>query len=485
MWNSATARENTQGADSSTWATSGSLPSLERPADLSPSLERPAGLSPSLERPVDLSPLLERPADLCLRLRDQRTSPLCLRDQWTSPLRFRDQWTSPLRLRDQWTSPLCLSDQRISAFSPKLQILYCLSSPMNTPLHPRIFLLVAGYRNLHTSGFFPVISWSYRRTEISVTRSIGNKSYSLSCDPLCWSYLATALNLLSSSSPAKLLYDKVSRTLLSVQADYNTAVVCVNSTRFFFPSSQVPLPNHWWLYRAHQLQLVSPSLSCCILLSLLLFIAVFQWRLSDSKSPQVFRTLLSILAVLNNVVVWMVSTRPPTSKSSSSFRNPLVTVLNAPITIGIIVTFMFHSFFNSLARSKYLSLFSHSFSFNLWSAGTVKSTILQFLSFFFFVDYYYVWFLAEIRWSVCMSKSHRNLCVIFSRTGPALYICHLLVWSKLHFLHISQCITLPTQSSLHSLLIWLMVSSLSPHSLIIIIIIYSFRVFHISVSWWS
>ena len=64
---------------------------------------------------------------------------------------------------------------------------------------------------------------------------------------------------------------------------------------------------------------------------------VFHWSLSDSKSPQVSRTLLSILAVLNNVVVWMVSTRPPTSKSSSPFSNHLVTVPNAPITIGIIV----------------------------------------------------------------------------------------------------------------------------------------------------
>ena len=71
----------------------------------------------------------------------------------------------------------------------------------------------------------------------------------------------------------------------------------------------------------------------------------FHWSLSDSKSPQVSRTLLSILAVLNNAVVWMVSTRPPTSKSSSPFSNSLVTVPNAPITIGIIVTCMFHSFF--------------------------------------------------------------------------------------------------------------------------------------------
>ena len=108
---------------------------------------------------------------------------------------------------------------------------------------------------------------------------------------------------------------------------------------------------------------------------------VFHWNLSDSKSPQVSRTLLSILAVLNNAVVWMVSTRPPTSKSSRAFRNHFVTVPKAPITIGIIVTWMFHSFFNSLTRSRYLSFFSHSFSFSLWSAGTAKSTILHILFF--------------------------------------------------------------------------------------------------------
>ena len=112
----------------------------------------------------------------------------------------------------------------------------------------------------------------------------------------------------------------------------------------------------------------------------------FHWSLSDSKSPQVSRTLLSILAVLKNAVVWMVSTRPLTSKSSSPFSNPLVTVPNAPITIGIIVTCMFHGFFNSLARSMYLSFFSNSFSFILWSAGTAKSTILQAL---FYYYYYY------------------------------------------------------------------------------------------------
>ena len=108
---------------------------------------------------------------------------------------------------------------------------------------------------------------------------------------------------------------------------------------------------------------------------------VSHWSLSDSKSPQVSRTRLRILAVLSNAVVWIVSTRLPTSKCSSPFSNPLVTVPNAPITIGIIVTCMFHSFFSSLARSRYLSFFSHSFCFILWSAGTAKSTILQVLFF--------------------------------------------------------------------------------------------------------
>ena len=83
--------------------------------------------------------------------------------------------------------------------------------------------------------------------------------------------------------------------------------------------------------------------------------------------------------------------------------------------------------------------------------------------------------LAGIRWSVCMLKSHRSLCVSFSRTGDGLCIYYLLAWSNFNFLHISQWITLPTQSCLalysfcanllHSLIMWLIVSSLSAHSL--------------------
>ena len=113
---------------------------------------------------------------------------------------------------------------------------------------------------------------------------------------------------------------------------------------------------------------------------------VFHWSLSDNKSPQVSRTRLKILAVLSNDVVWIVSTRLPTSKSSRPFNNPLVIVPNAPITIGTIVTFMFLSFFNSLARSRYLSFFSLSF------CGPPGQQGLQFCKFSFFVDYYEVWY---------------------------------------------------------------------------------------------
>ena len=105
---------------------------------------------------------------------------------------------------------------------------------------------------------------------------------------------------------------------------------------------------------------------------------VFHWSLSDSKSPQVSR-----LAVLNNAVVWMVSTRPPTSKSSSSFSNSLVAVPNAPITIGIIVTCMFHSFFQFPSKVEVLILLFTFFQF--YSVVSRDSKVDYFESSLFFL----------------------------------------------------------------------------------------------------
>ena len=87
-----------------------------------------------------------------------------------------------------------------------------------------------------------------------------------------------------------------------------------------------------------------------------------------------------------------------------------MTLPRAPITICIIVTFMFYCFINSLARSSYLyllSFFSYSFNSTLWSAGTAKSTILQVLSFLLIIIWSSV--LAEIRGSVCISKFPEEL----------------------------------------------------------------------------
>ena len=116
--------------------------------------------------------------------------------------------------------------------------------------------------------------------------------------------------------------------------------------------------------------------------------------LCDSKSHQLYRILLCILADLTNAVVWMVSTRPLISKSSSPSNNPLVTVPKAPITIGIIVTFLSHSFFNSLARSRYLSFFFFFFFvfFQFYSVASWESKVhnsASSLFSFFFVCFFF------------------------------------------------------------------------------------------------
>ena len=117
---------------------------------------------------------------------------------------------------------------------------------------------------------------------------------------------------------------------------------------------------------------------------------VLHWSLSDSKSPRVPRTRNRILAVLSNAVVWIVSTRPPISMSSRPFNNPLVVVPNAPITIGTILTFMFHSFFQFSSKVEVL-IFLITY-LQIYSVVRRESKVDNFTNFlfFFFVDYYKV-----------------------------------------------------------------------------------------------
>ena len=98
--------------------------------------------------------------------------------------------------------------------------------------------------------------------------------------------------------------------------------------------------------------------------------------------PQVSRTLLSILADLNNVVVWIFSTRFLISNSSSPFNNPLVTVSRTPITVGINVTFMFRSFFSSLIL--HLDFFQVSCSTVFQFSSKVQGTYSLFTFFQFY-----------------------------------------------------------------------------------------------------
>ena len=171
---------------------------------------------------------------------------------------------------------------------------------------------------------------------------------------------------------------------------------------------------------------------------------VFHWSLSESKSPQVSRTLLSILTVLINVVVWMVSTLPLISESSNSFYNRLVTVPKIPIIIGIIVTLMFHSFFFQFPKKVEVLILLFIF-FQFYSVVSRDSKLHNFASSLFLLIIIRSAHLAEVRWSVCMSKSHTSLCKSFSRTNAGLSIYHLFVWSNLNFWHNSMWITLPTQ----------------------------------------
>ena len=139
----------------------------------------------------------------------------------------------------------------------------------------------------------------------------------------------------------------------------------------------------------------------------------------------------------------MVFTRPPTSKFSSPFNNPFVTVPRAPITIGTIVTFMFHSFFQFSRKIEVLILLFTFFQF--YSVVTRDSKVHNFVNlffFFFFFDYY------KRLGDPFVCQSPIGVYVSFSMTGAGVCIYHLFVWSNFDLLHISQWITLPTQSCL-------------------------------------
>ena len=155
---------------------------------------------------------------------------------------------------------------------------------------------------------------------------------------------------------------------------------------------------------------------------------VSRWSLSDNKSPQVSRILLSILADLNNAVVWMVPTRPLISES------------------------LYQSFGDCTKNTNYNRYNRH---FHVPQFFQFPSKVQVLILLFIFFQFYCVvsWDskfslflliitrsdrLADIRWSVCISKSQRSLCILFFRTDVGLCVYHLFTWSDFNFLYNSQ-----------------------------------------------
>ena len=129
-------------------------------------------------------------------------------------------------------------------------------------------------------------------------------------------------------------------------------------------------------------------------------------------------------------------------------------------------------FFNSRARSSYLSLFSLSFDFTLWSAGTAKSTICKFSFFCSLLLGLLVW---PRLGDPFASQNFRGVCVC--RSPGQILAC---VYTMYSYGQISISCTIPSESPFPpsrvesytlSVLIaalpclWLIVSSLSPHNL--------------------
>ena len=203
--------------------------------------------------------------------------------------------------------------------------------------------------------------------------------------------------MLADSFPLKFEWQRISLSLqgfLNILTDFNNAVVWM----VYSCPLPLPLPLVWELFQAPQLQLVSQfSSKVKVLISFPLsfiftlyhsyllgvfHISITWWSFTGvlNDKSQVTRTLLSIQAIIGNKRTSGDHPNYCITKSTSPFINPLMIEPRAPITIGINVTFIFRVFF---FKFRYLSFFTLSFNFTLWSAGIEKSTILQVLFLFF------------------------------------------------------------------------------------------------------
>ena len=125
----------------------------------------------------------------------------------------------------------------------------------------------------------------------------------------------------------------------------------------------------------------------------------------------------SVLDDLNNAVVWIVSTRPVISKSSSPCtKNTNYKWYNRHFYVP--------QFFQFLNKVKVLiPLFSFFRSYSVVRRDSKVHNSEMFLHFCWLLKG-----LAEIRWSVCILKSLRSLCFSFTRIASGLFMYYLFVW---------------------------------------------------------
>ena len=138
---------------------------------------------------------------------------------------------------------------------------------------------------------------------------------------------------------------QVFRTLLSTLANLNSAVWSLLLLLFPIPPNLLPIL--WWLYRAYQLQLVLPSLSCSVFFSIpyqgpgtylsLCFLYYYYYYENFSLEFEWQQVSSGFQANLNSAVVWMVSMCPLISKSLSLFTKPLGIVPRILITFIITI----------------------------------------------------------------------------------------------------------------------------------------------------
>ena len=150
---------------------------------------------------------------------------------------------------------------------------------------------------------------------------------------------------------------------------------------------------------------------------------VFHWSASDSKSPQVSRTI---------------------------FRNPVDLNLDG-LYLSSVLQSLYQSFGDHSKCTNYswyhcnlhVSYFPQSspifipflpsFNFTLWSAGMVKFTIQQVL--YFLLTITRSGCLAKIRGFVCISKSQISLCLIFL---DGFWVVHILLVHMVKFRLLAQ-----------------------------------------------